>query len=168
MKIRHAGEADLTRIRAVEVAAGAPFADLGMDLVAGDEPISRERLSEFVVAGHAWVVADDRDRAVAYLLVESVDGLAHVEQVSVCPDHAGHGLGADLIENVAAWARRHGYPAMTLTTYVDVPWNGPYYERLGFRYLPVSEETAGLRTIRAAERDHGLDRWPRACMRREL
>ena len=50
----------------------------------------------------------------------------------------------------------------------DVPWNGPYYERHGFRYLAEKEETPGLKEIRAAEIARGLDQWPRACMRREL
>jgi hypothetical protein len=39
-----------------------------------------------------------------------------------------------------------------LTIYVDVPWNGPYYERLGFRYLAANEETPGLRAVRERER----------------
>jgi hypothetical protein len=34
-----------------------------------------------------------------------------------------------------AWAQRHGLAALTLTTFTDVPWNMPYYERLGFRHL---------------------------------
>lgn len=59
-------------------------------------------------------------------------------------------------------------PALTLTAYTEVPWNGPYYERLGFRYLAAEEETPGLRAIRRHERAHGLDAWPRACMRRDL
>ncbi|MFJ1461636.1 hypothetical protein [Nocardia sp. N2S4-5] len=34
--------------------------------------------------------------------------------------------------------------------------------------LATHEETPGLRALRAAEADHGLDRWPRCCMRRDL
>lgn len=69
------------------------------------------------------------------------------------------------VERAASWARRRGLGALTLTTYVEVPWNGPYYERLGFRYLTTEEETLGLRAIRDHERASGLDAWPRACMR---
>ena len=49
-----------------------------------------------------------------------------------------------------------------------MPWNGPYYERLGFRYLTTDEETPGLRAIRARERALGLEVWPRVSMRRSL
>lgn len=69
---------------------------------------------------------------------------------------------------LAGWARGRGATALTLTTFVDVAWNGPYYQRCGFRYLADHEITPGLRAIRAAEAEHGLDRWPRAAMRRDL
>jgi hypothetical protein len=49
-----------------------------------------------------------------------------------------------------------------------VPWNGPYYERCGFRVLPDDDLTPGLREIRAHEIAFGLDRWPRVTMRRDL
>ncbi|NEE42221.1 GNAT family N-acetyltransferase, partial [Streptomyces sp. SID7982] len=39
---------------------------------------------------------------------------------------------------------------------------------IGFRVLAEGELTDGLRAIRAEEAQHGLDRWPRVCMRREL
>jgi len=122
----------------------------------------------YVRDGRAWVTADADDRPIAYLLARRVDGVSHVEQVSVDPAHAGQGLGAGLIEHVADWARAHGSPALTLTTFADVAWNAPYYERLGFRRLPDGELTPGLREIRAEEAAHGLDEWPRLAMRRDL
>ena len=61
-----------------------------------------------------------------------------------------------------------GVPALTLTTFTDVPWNAPYYVRCGFRILADAQLTPGLRAIRDREAAHGLDRWPRVCMRRDL
>ncbi|MDI2029343.1 GNAT family N-acetyltransferase [Saccharopolyspora sp. TS4A08] len=165
--IRLAREADLPVLREVERAAGEPFAELGMDLVATDEPPSVAVLREFQEAGRAWVHVVE-DVPVAYLIAEVVDGCAHVEQVSVRPDHGGRRIGSGLIDNLAAWARDRRLPALTLTTFTDVPWNGPYYLRCGFRYLADDELTPGLRDIRAAEAVAGLDAWPRACMRRDL
>jgi GNAT superfamily N-acetyltransferase len=105
---------------------------------------------------------------VAYLLADIVDGNAHIEQVSVHPRHSRKGLGKALIEQAVVWARRRGLGAVTLTTFADVPWNAPYYQRLGFRRLQEAELTPGLRAIRAREAAIGLDRWPRCCMRRDL
>jgi hypothetical protein len=48
------------------------------------------------------------------------------------------------------------------------PRNEPYYRRCGFRTLGENELTSGLVAIRRREAAHGLDRWPRVCMRREL
>ena len=166
--IRVARADDFARLQDIEVAAGRAFADVGMPSVAADDPFSVAELLSFQSDGRAWVVPDERDAPIVYLVAEWVDGNVHIEQVSTHPDAAGRGLGRDLIEYVAGWARDRGAPALTLTTFVEVPWNGPYYERLGFRRLALDEETAGLRAIRAAEAAHGLDQWPRCCMRRDL
>lgn len=166
--IRAAVESDLPLLREVERAAGTYFAGIGMSLVAEDEPPPVATLREFQRDGRAWVWADAGDRPVAYLIAAVVDGNAHLEQVSVHPDHARRRIGRALIEHMASWARERALPAVTLTTYTAVAWNGPYYERCGFHYLDDDELTPGLRAIRAAEAAHGLDRWPRACMRRDL
>lgn len=57
-------------------------------------------------------------------------------------------------------------PELRLTTFAEVPWNGPYYARLGFEVLPAERLTEGLRAIRATEAAKGLDAWPRVVMRR--
>lgn len=165
--IRPARQDDPAALQDIERAAGKGFADLGMAFVAEDEPATVETLLSYVREGRAWVATED-DRPVAYLIAEVVDGNAHLEQVSVHPSHARRGIGRALMDHMIEWARGRGLPAVTLTTYTEVPWNGPYYERCGFRYLTDAELTPGLLAIRAAEAAHGLDRWPRACMRRDL
>jgi GNAT superfamily N-acetyltransferase len=166
--IRQARPDDLPELREVERAAGLPFRGLGMDAVADDAPPTIAELSAFQADGRAWVFADPDDRPVAYLLVDVVDGEAHVEQVSVRPEHARRGIGRQLIEVAREWAVEHELPALSLTTYADVPWNGPYYARLGFEVVPPSLLSDGLRAIRATEAAKGIDRWPRVAMRRRL
>jgi GNAT superfamily N-acetyltransferase len=166
--IREARAGDVAALQAIEVAAGAVFRTVGMDFVAGDEPLPAEVLLGYLRDGRAWVSVDEFDRPVGYLIADWVDGAVHVEQVSVDPGHARRGLGAELVEHVAWWAKERGAPALTLTTYADVAWNGPYYARLGFRVLPTVELTPGLIAIRVEEASHGLDRWQRYCMRRPL
>jgi GNAT superfamily N-acetyltransferase len=151
----------------IKRAAGALFRDLDMLAVADDPPPELETLRSFRRGGRAWVFVDGDDRPVAYLLAEVVDHRAHVEQVSVHPTHARKGIGRRLIDQVDSWAAEHGLSELSLTTYVHVPWNGPYYQRLGFRYLRDDEIGDGLRVIREREAASGLDRWPRAAMIRE-
>jgi len=97
-----------------------------------------------------------------------VDGCLHVEQVSVDPGSARRGLGRALLDHAAEEAAAASVPALTLTTFADVPWNTPYYLRCGFRVLDDAEVTAGLRAIRQREAALGADRWPRVCMRRDV
>ena len=167
--IRPAVTSDFARMQAIEVAAGAMFRPLGMDLVADDDPFTVDELRSYADAGRAWVaVISGGGEAAGYLLLDVVDGAAHVEQVTVHPSAARRGIGRALVEHAARWAVVGGFTALTLTTFRDVPWNGPYYERLGFSYLAPDEEGPGLRAVRDHERAHGLDAWPRSSMRRDL
>lgn len=166
--IRPARTDDLPELREVERAAGLPFRGIGMDAVADDEPPSVGELAEFQADGRAWVFADPDDRPVAYLLVAVVDGHAHIDQVSVRPEHARRGIGRHLVEVAREWAFAHDLPELSLTTYADVPWNGPYYARLGFEVVAEDDLSPGLRAIRAAEAAKGLDAWPRVVMRLQL
>lgn len=168
MRIRVARAAELDALRDIERAAGQCFRDVGMPEIADDEPPPVLTLSAYQRAGEAWVAVDEDDRPVAYLLTDWVDGNVHVEQVSVHPAHARRGVGRSLLEHAADRAVSHGAPALTLTTFAEVPWNAPYYQRCGFRILGRVECTPGLVAIRRREHEHGLDRWPRVCMRRDL
>lgn len=167
MRIRPATAAELPALQGIERAAGAPFRDLGMAAVADDEPPSLDVLEEYRRAGRAWVAADGAERPVAYLVAEPVDGALHIEQISVHPDFAHRRIGRTLLSYAGERAHEEGLSGLTLTTFTAVPWNAPYYERLGFRVLEEAELTPGLRKIRAHEAGLGLDRWPRVCMRRD-
>lgn len=170
MRIRAAEPAELPLLQSIERAAGEPFRGLGMTAIAEDDPLPLDVLEGYRAAGRAWVAVDGDDRPVAYLLAEPVDGAAHIEQVSVHPDAARRGVGRALIEHLARAAREEGLSALTLTTFAEVPWNAPYYARLGFRPLADGDPalTDGLRAIGRAEAAHGLAAWPRVCMRRDL
>ncbi|MFG2530970.1 GNAT family N-acetyltransferase [Streptomyces sp. NPDC048516] len=167
--------AELPTLRSIELAAGTAFRGLGMAAIADAEPPSLAQLTAFRRAGQALAAyeepggAADTDGAgqpLGFLLWEPVDGCTHIEQVSVHPQHAHRRIGRALIDR----AEREGGPAprpLTLTTFAEVPWNAPYYARIGFRTLTDAELTPGLRAIRAHEATLGLDRWPRVCMRRQ-
>ena len=168
MRIRPATPADFATLRDIERSAGEAFRAIGMPEIADDAPFTVAELTAYQQASRAWVTVAADDHPIAYLVADPVDGNLHIEQVSVHAGWAHHGLGRALIEHAASVARAAGQPALTLTTFTTVPWNPPYYQRLGFRPLPESEVTPGLVAIRRAEAAHGLDRWPRLCMRRDL
>ena len=168
MIIRTPAPGDLPELRAIERAAGEPFRGLGMARIADDEPPSLAELTRYRQAGRALAAYEaaggaegEAGRPVGYLLWDPVDGCLHIEQVSVHPAHAHHGIGRALIERAG---RADPAAGLTLTTYAEVPWNAPYYARIGFRVLADADLSPGLRAIRAHEAALGLDRWPRVCM----
>lgn len=168
MHIRAVALDELPVLQDIERAAGQCFRDVGMPEIAEDEPLTLGELADYHHAGLAWVAADDAAGPVAYLIADRVDGNLHVEQVSVHPDSARRGVGRSLLEHLAAHASSEGAPALTLTTFTQVPWNAPYYARCGFQVMDDDRLTPGLLKIRGREAAHGLDRWPRVCMRRAL
>lgn len=160
MDIRTARPDELPLLPGIERASGEPFRDVGMPEIADDDPMPLETLRRL----HVWVAADPHP--VAWVAVEVVDGAAHVEQISVHPDHARRGIGAALLDHVGQWAAGQRLDALTLTTFRDVPWNGPYYRRLGFE--EVTDLPPGLRAVVEAETARGLDPATRLCLRRPL
>src|SRR5690242_2536466 len=121
MHIRAVRLNELPVLQEIERAAGQCFRDIGMSEIADDEPLSLGELARYHHAGLAWVAADEVDTPVAYLIADRVDGNLHVEQVSVQPDSARRGIGRYLLDHLADHATSEGAPALTLTTFTEVP-----------------------------------------------
>ncbi|MFI5936090.1 GNAT family N-acetyltransferase [Actinoplanes sp. NPDC051494] len=159
---------DLELIRDLELRAGALFRSMGMPDIAEHPVPAADELARFVHAERAWAVAAAGDVPVAFVLVDVVDGLAHVEQVSVEPAYARRRLGSSLLDHVETWAAGQKMQALTLTTFRHVPWNAPYYARLGFVELADAERGPELVALMAKEARHGLDPADRVAMRRPV
>ena len=92
---------------------------------------------------------------VGFVHVLVIDGHAHLEQLSVLPEHQRRGIGAALIRAAMDEARAQGFDRLSLCTYRDVPWNGPFYAASGF--TEVTELAPYERRLREKERELGLD-----------
>ena len=165
--IRAARLEDVETMREIERAAGRLFSEIGMDDVAAHAAPDPVTLGKYIQQQRAWIAMAD-DQPVGYALVDVLDGCGHLEQVTVHPSYGRQGLGRMLIQSVVDWAEARELPAITLLTFRDVPWNGPYYASLGFAPLADAELTPGLRALRAHESELGLDRESRHAMRLDL
>jgi GNAT superfamily N-acetyltransferase len=163
--IRAARPADYAKLQDVERRAGELFREIGMSEIADDEPPSADHLAS---GAALYVATDDADEPVGYVLVDLVDGHAHLEQISVVPEAGRQGIGTALIDAVVDWARARGDAAVTLTTFRDVPFNAPLYARRGFVVVDELDWTDGQRAVMAKERADGLDVTARVVMRRPL
>lgn len=157
---------DAIHLPGIEVAAGERFRTVGLDAVADDDVESVAEFRALLDAGRIWV-AEVGGVPAGYALASDVGGHVHLDQLSVRPEHGGRGLGTALVDEVVAWARRRGAPSVTLTTFRDVAWNAPWYERRGFVVDPTAAADPDLAHVAAWERDHGFGS-PRVWMRRAV
>jgi GNAT superfamily N-acetyltransferase len=167
-RIRPATASDLPHLPALESASATRFAPYGLADVYSTVVTPFESLEEGLAAGRLWVATDGDGEIVGFAAAAVVGGNAHLDEVDVHPDHGQRGIGTALVETVCTWARASGFTAITLTTLHDVPWNAPFYERLGFRVLREHELTDDLRTLFASDAERGLPVANRVAMRREL
>lgn len=166
-RIRLARPQDILLLSVIERAAARLFADL--DLVQNlDDTRSIEELGRAQEASRLWVATEPGGQPVGFAMVIEVDGLAHLDELDVHPEHGRRGLGTALVETVCAWAKSAGVKAITLSTFADVAWNAPFYARIGFRTLAEDELTEGLLRLREIEAGLGLPISKRVMMRREL
>lgn len=158
---------DVAALPAIELAAarlleGYAPASVLVETTAEDElrrALTEERL---------WV-ARAGDTPVGFALAQLPSpGRAHLAEVDVLPSHGRRGLGAALVLAVCDWAARRGCTEVTLTTFRDVPWNMPFYAKLGFVEIPGAELDAALAEIVRDEEARGLSRERRVVMRRPL
>ena len=166
--IRRARLEELPRVREIDLAAGALFLETDYAFLWGSEPISLEILRERQREGLVWVAPDKEGEPVGFAVATVIDGVGHLDELSVHPSHGRRGLGRMLTLAVCEWAKQAGYEAVTLSTFRDIPWNRPFYERLGFRALAEEELGPGLKQVRAREEALGLPLEKRICMRRDL
>ncbi len=166
--LRRARHEELAALPEIEHLAAQQFLHSPHAFVAELPTQSLEQLHEYQRHGGAWVAVTKEGHIAAFTVCKEVDGALFIAEADVHPAHARQGLGGALFKLLEQWAREKGYPALLLTTFGDVPWNAPYYQRLGFRILRDDELGPGLRAIRAHETELGLPPESRVCMRLAL
>ncbi len=170
--IRLANPADSEFLPDIERAAASVYREY-MDVTGLTDKtiVETQSVEDFATAQHEgllWVVVDRADIPVGFALLRRFDGNIHLHEFDVHPAHARRGLGASLLTHVIEWARRQGTRAVTLTTYREIAWNAPFYERMGFRILSEPAWSPALRELRDNERTMGLRIAARVVMRYEL
>lgn len=149
---------------AIERDAGERFRDVGMGAVADDADPPLHQYQEAQRRGHLFVATVEGTLA-GYAWVVDLDGQPHLEQISVRRAYGGHGVGVALVDRARAWAVEQGGDSLTLSTFRDVAFNGPWYARLGFVEVPDPDADPRWREIRRHERAAGLDVDARIIMR---
>jgi len=166
-RIRAGTRADVPSLPAIERAAAIRFAPFGLAEAMGTVVTSLEDLNAGADAGSLFVAELDAS-LVGFALSSLLDGGLHLEELDVLPAAGRRGIGTALVDAVVDLARRRRLPYVTLSTLASIPWNAPWYARLGFRALAATELTPALAALREHERARGLPTADRVWMRRTV
>jgi len=132
--------------------------------IADLDPVAPDHYQEPMTAGTTWVAVDDDDRPVGFAACGvKPDGLV-VYQLSVMRAAQKRGLGTALMRTAIDWARSHGHSRVMLTTFIDVIFNAPFYEGLGFVTLEQAHLPPSLAHMLAHEAEQGHDPTKRVAM----
>lgn len=155
----------LPQLAAIEMAAAQVFPPEVVPAAVRAESVPLDVLRAAQSADRIWV-ALQADAPVGFALLEIVDGEVLLAEIDVHPQHARQGLGRRLVAAAVDWARARQLPSISLTTFRDIPWNAPFYARLGFRPLATGVLSPALASVLAAEAARGLHN--RVAMRLDL
>jgi GNAT superfamily N-acetyltransferase len=151
--IRLARPSDLRHLAAIEDAGAVLFDEhfgVRLRVLSAPAPSGGER----DLTGTLLVALVD-EQVVGFAHLVTHDGNAHLEQVSVLPTYGRRGIGTALVRAAMEEARWSGHDRMSLCTFREVPFNGPFYAALGFTESTSLEPFQAR--LRAVERALGLD-----------
>ena len=167
-RIQPATHADIEGMSAAEQRAGEVFRAIGYDFCADCQNREVEEHKRVIAAGITLVVKSTSGEVAGFAMFEPLDGDVHLVEIDVVPEHQNKGLARRLIAAGADWGRSKVFDAMTLTTYRDVPWNAPFYRRLGFEDFAPGSDRTGLLEVIEKEAAWGFAFKPRIAMRKVL
>ena len=168
MIIRSATLADLEQLQKIEYEANELFEPYGYCELYRATMTPIETLKEHLATQSAWVAAPAQGEVcVGFILGTAHVAYSHVhiDELDVLPSYGRQGIGTSLIKRVEQWAAELGVLCVTLSTQRHVPFNAPFYARLGFRILAEDEAlTPPLQAIRDFERANGWSSEDRVLM----
>lgn len=169
IRIRPANDQDAFLLPYIERSSGEMFRKWpGLEWIAEDDVQSEEQHRALIANGLALVAEVQGFGIAAFLNGEVAPDALHIWQMAVHRDQQGRGIGRQLIDAAQLLAIDLECNTLTLTTFREVPWNEPYYCRLGFNTLDSSNLCSRLRAILDAEGQAGLPTAQRCAMRKHL
>ncbi|WP_409268707.1 GNAT family N-acetyltransferase [Pseudomonas sp. KCJK9044] len=163
--IRPAVPEDAPLLPAIETSAAQSFRLIDqLSWLAESPPMSVERHRQLIAQSTCWVAIDAEHRPQGFLSAERHGNELHIHEVSVDQSMQGQGIGRHLIEAAKDHARSHRLGFVTLTTFTSVPWNAPFYARLGFETKAPKDLDQRLAAILSEEYKHGFAPESRCAM----
>lgn len=168
--IRQAQIDDAIKLPAIEQSAGQLFATLDdLSWISEHGVQGVESHIAFIEKQAHWVAVDENNQPVGFVMTQDLPDSVFIHELSVSEAWQNKGIGKKLIQKVIDKAKERQFSAITLTTFRHVPWNAPFYQRLGFEVISDNEIPYSLREILEHEiTDGGFAREARCAMQLEI
>ena len=134
VRLRPATLADVRRMVDIEIAAAKLFPTEVLPEAVGLTG-SQEEIREGIASGLAWVAEAEQSLVVGFLVAKTIGTSMHIVEMDVLPSHGRQGIGGQLLEQAIAQCKVMGLREATLTTFLGVPWNAPFYTQHGFKVV---------------------------------
>ncbi|MEJ6816009.1 GNAT family N-acetyltransferase [Pseudomonas sp. LF-5] len=167
--VRRAQQRDAAALPAIERSAAELFRIDPTLAWLADAPVpDAEQHLQAIRSVLVWVAEHTDQQLGGFLRAVEVDNQLHVEELSVSQHFQGQGMGRKLLLMAIEYAAEQQLRAVTLTTFSDLPWNAPFYQKIGFSLLTPQETPAYLVDALNSEAAHGLPIERRCAMHLEL
>jgi len=165
VSIRLAEPEHLKAIPVIELAAATLFAEADLPQSLRHKVSEMSHLRVAMDDARLWIALTDNEKPVGFAITDVIDKVAHLDELDVLPEFGRQGIGTRLLSNVVDWARAGRFPCLQLMTFRHVPWNAPFYEKLGFEILDASDYGPQTADLIRKESRAGLDVNKRVVMR---
>lgn len=156
----------ITALPSIERAAAEGFPEGMIPDKVKEYVLSLNDFENALAKNQLWVATTLDNQPVGFAMTILNGDSAMLAELDVDPNHQQKGLGKALVQAVIEWACNEGIKRLSLTTFNNVQWNAPFYEKMGFRRLRRDELTANLTAILDNEEELGLK--DRVAMQIEL
>ncbi len=135
---------ELPRLREIELDAFATLAEARGDN-GGAHALPQEVLRQSLENNLLFVAADSLNQPIAFLAGAERDRMLYIQELDVAPAWQRKGVGRQLLTVAIETARTSRLRGVTLTTDRFVPFNAPFYARLGFAEIMDDDDLPQLR-----------------------
>ena len=169
LRLRKAAQADAAIFPELEQSAGLSFrADREIAWLAEADNLPAARYRDIIAEGWSWIAEGERAKPVAFVAATLEGEELHLWEFNVHIEYQCRGIGRRLLRRLITEATAAKIPAMTLTTFRDLPWNAPFYRSMGFELVTSRGLDPRLAGLLAEEAHMGLPAARRCAMRRKI
>jgi GNAT superfamily N-acetyltransferase len=168
IEIHMAAPEQVSRLPEIELRAAGLFGpdELPSGIASQTTPLADYQAAQ--VQDRLIVAQDEAGVVTGFAHMIELDGRAHLEELDVDPDFGRRGIGSRLVRAACGWGEVRGFKSITLATFLDIPWNAPFYARMGFEVFPERLWSVAHSGLRAHEAEMGLDLDRRVIMQRKI